>query len=143
MFKLSTLSISMLNNSTYMWCFQFDVMKRYMDGGGSILVMTGEGGESRFDTNINFFLEEFGINVNTGMLVNEILFLEYMQFSIKILVFYVSSILHCDQYFPVQKRLIWCIYQTYNIGFLYIYHVPMLTPNILHKTFIFLAYLIQ
>ena len=45
---------------------QFDVIKRYIDGGGSVLVMLGEGGESRFDTNINFFLEEFGININTG-----------------------------------------------------------------------------
>ncbi|XP_060600465.1 intraflagellar transport protein 52 homolog [Ruditapes philippinarum] len=48
---------------------EFDVMKRYMDTGGSILVMTGEGGESRFDTNINFFLEEFGVNVNTDAVV--------------------------------------------------------------------------
>lgn len=46
--------------------FQFDVMKRYLDGGGSILVMLGEGGESRFETNVNFFLEEFGISINTG-----------------------------------------------------------------------------
>ena len=48
------------------WLLQFDVIKRYIDGGGSVLVMLGEGGESRFETNINFFLEEFGINVNTG-----------------------------------------------------------------------------
>lgn len=46
--------------------FQFDVMKRYLDTGGSILVLTGEGGEARFDTNVNFFLEEFGISVNAG-----------------------------------------------------------------------------
>ena len=30
------------------------------------MVMLGEGGESRFDTNINFFLEEYGIMVNNG-----------------------------------------------------------------------------
>ena len=41
-------------------------MKRFLDSGGSILVLAGEGGESRFDTNINFFLEEYGINVNSG-----------------------------------------------------------------------------
>jgi intraflagellar transport protein 52 len=29
-------------------------------------VMLGEGGESRFDTNINFLLEEYGIMVNNG-----------------------------------------------------------------------------
>lgn len=29
-------------------------------------MMLGEGGESRFDTNINFLLEEYGIMVNNG-----------------------------------------------------------------------------
>lgn len=43
-------------------------MKRFMEGGGSILVMLGEGGESRYETNINFLLEEFGVMVNTGKL---------------------------------------------------------------------------
>lgn len=28
--------------------------------------MLGEGGESRFDTNVNFLLEEYGIMVNNG-----------------------------------------------------------------------------
>ena len=32
--------------------------------------MLGEGGESRFETNVNFFLEEFGINVNTGLCIS-------------------------------------------------------------------------
>ena len=41
-------------------------LKKYLDGGGDILVMLGEGGESRFDTNINFLLEEYGIMVNNG-----------------------------------------------------------------------------
>lgn len=31
-----------------------------------MLVMLGEGGETRYDTNINFFLEELGIMVNNG-----------------------------------------------------------------------------
>lgn len=31
-----------------------------------MLVMLGEGGEMRYDTNINFLLEEFGIMVNNG-----------------------------------------------------------------------------
>ena len=42
-------------------------MKKYLEGGGSILVMLGEGGEKRFGTNINFLLEEYGIMVNNGM----------------------------------------------------------------------------
>lgn len=42
------------------------MLKKYLDSGGDILVMLGEGGESRFDTNINFLLEEYGIMVNNG-----------------------------------------------------------------------------
>jgi hypothetical protein len=37
-----------------------------MDGGGSILMMLGDGGETRLDTNVNFLLEEYGIMVNNG-----------------------------------------------------------------------------
>ena len=45
---------------------EFDCIKQYLSKGGSLLVMMGEGGESRFDTNVNFLLEEWGIMVNTG-----------------------------------------------------------------------------
>ncbi|KAK3790257.1 hypothetical protein RRG08_034820 [Elysia crispata] len=48
---------------------EFGAMKAYLESGGSILVMLGEGGESRFDTNINFFLEEYGIMVNNDSVV--------------------------------------------------------------------------
>lgn len=41
-------------------------MKKYLDAGGSLLVMLGEGGETKFETNINFFLEEYGIMINNG-----------------------------------------------------------------------------
>ena len=37
-----------------------------METGGSLLVMMGEGGESRFETNLNFLLEDYGIYVNNG-----------------------------------------------------------------------------
>lgn len=43
---------------------EFEGLKEYMEDGGSLLFMLGEGGESRFDTNVNFLLEEFGIMVN-------------------------------------------------------------------------------
>uniref|UniRef100_A0A3Q2YZT6 Intraflagellar transport 52 homolog (Chlamydomonas) n=1 Tax=Hippocampus comes TaxID=109280 RepID=A0A3Q2YZT6_HIPCM len=43
---------------------ELEVLKHYLDDGGNILVMLGEGGEKKFDTNINFLLEEFGIMVN-------------------------------------------------------------------------------
>lgn len=41
-------------------------MKSYLEKGGSILVLLGEGGEVHFGTNINFLLEDFGIMVNCG-----------------------------------------------------------------------------
>ncbi|XP_049588545.1 intraflagellar transport protein 52 homolog [Syngnathus scovelli] len=43
---------------------ELEGLKHYLDDGGNILVMLGEGGEKKFDTNINFLLEEFGIMVN-------------------------------------------------------------------------------
>ena len=45
---------------------QFDVIKKYIEGGGSLLVMLGEGGESKYETNVNFLLEEYGIMFNNG-----------------------------------------------------------------------------
>lgn len=34
-----------------------------------MLVLLGEGGEAEFNTNINFFLEEFGININSDSVI--------------------------------------------------------------------------
>ncbi len=45
---------------------QFDALRVYLEGGGSVLVMTSEGGEAKRNTNINFLLEEFGIMSNSG-----------------------------------------------------------------------------
>lgn len=45
---------------------EFNCMKRYLDSGGSILVLLGEGGEKNYQTNVNFLLEEYGIMINTG-----------------------------------------------------------------------------
>ena len=44
-------------------------LKKYLETGGSILVLLGEGGEKKFDTNINFFLEEYGIMINNDAVV--------------------------------------------------------------------------
>uniref|UniRef100_A0A8C9ZAS4 Intraflagellar transport 52 homolog (Chlamydomonas) n=1 Tax=Sander lucioperca TaxID=283035 RepID=A0A8C9ZAS4_SANLU len=49
---------------------ELEVLKHYLDGGGNVLVMLGEGGEMKYDTNINFLLEEFGIMVNNEALVS-------------------------------------------------------------------------
>ncbi|XP_069024240.1 intraflagellar transport protein 52 homolog [Embiotoca jacksoni] len=51
---------------------ELEVLKHYLDGGGNILVMLGEGGESKYDTNINFLLEEFGIMVNNDAVVRNV-----------------------------------------------------------------------
>jgi intraflagellar transport protein 52 len=50
---------------------QFKALQHYMETGGSVLMMLGEGGESRFDTNINYLLEQYGMCINTGARRNE------------------------------------------------------------------------
>jgi len=41
---------------------EFEVLKHYVEvQGGSLLVLLGEGGEPEFNTNVNFFLEQYGI----------------------------------------------------------------------------------
>jgi intraflagellar transport protein 52 len=44
---------------------EFDALKMYVSSGGSVLVLLPEGGETKSDTNLNYFLEEYGISVNT------------------------------------------------------------------------------
>lgn len=48
---------------------EMEILKHYLDEGGNVIVMLGEGGESKFDTNINFLLEDFGITVNSDSVV--------------------------------------------------------------------------
>ncbi|KAK9509771.1 hypothetical protein O3M35_007009 [Rhynocoris fuscipes] len=48
---------------------EFNTLKGYLDGGGSVLVMLGEGGEKKFETNINYILEEYGIMINNDSVV--------------------------------------------------------------------------
>jgi hypothetical protein len=48
---------------------EFNVLKRYVQQGGSLLIMLQEGGEARTGTNINFLLEEFGMSVNSDSVV--------------------------------------------------------------------------
>lgn len=45
---------------------EMNAIRAFINSGGNVLVMLGEGGEKRFNTNINFLLEEFGIMVNNG-----------------------------------------------------------------------------
>lgn len=43
--------------------------QHFVQNGGQVLVLLGEGGEPEFNTNINFFLEEFGININADSVI--------------------------------------------------------------------------
>ncbi|XP_015586837.1 intraflagellar transport protein 52 homolog [Cephus cinctus] len=43
---------------------EMNSIRTFINSGGNVLVMLGEGGENKFNTNINFLLEEFGIMVN-------------------------------------------------------------------------------
>ncbi|XP_076804651.1 intraflagellar transport protein 52 homolog [Clavelina lepadiformis] len=52
--------------------FEFENLKRYIESGGSLLVLLGEGGEGSFNTNINFLLEDFGIMVNNDAVVRSV-----------------------------------------------------------------------
>ena len=51
---------------------EFDAIQKYMAEGGSVLIMIGEGGESRFNTNVNYLLEEFGMMVNSDAVVRSV-----------------------------------------------------------------------
>lgn len=58
--------LNQTNIKFLLFSWQLESIKRYIDGGGSVLVLLGEGGETRFETNINFLLEEYGIMINNG-----------------------------------------------------------------------------
>ncbi|XP_046739841.1 intraflagellar transport protein 52 homolog isoform X1 [Diprion similis] len=48
---------------------EMNAIRTFINSGGNVLVMLGEGGENKFNTNINFLLEEFGIMVNNDSVV--------------------------------------------------------------------------
>ncbi|KAJ3034259.1 Intraflagellar transport protein 52, partial [Rhizophlyctis rosea] len=43
---------------------EFGALKAFIERGGSILYLSGEGGESAYNTNFNYLLEEYGMMVN-------------------------------------------------------------------------------
>jgi len=51
---------------------EFDALKKYVQSGGNVLVLMQEGGESRTETNINYFLEEYGVCVNPDSVVRSV-----------------------------------------------------------------------
>lgn len=42
------------------------LLQEFIEGGGALLVLLGEGGETEFNTNINFLLEDYGMTINNG-----------------------------------------------------------------------------
>lgn len=51
---------------------ELEALKDYLHGGGNVMVLLGEGGETKYETNINFFLEELGIMVNNDAVVRNV-----------------------------------------------------------------------
>ncbi|XP_055952884.1 intraflagellar transport protein 52 homolog [Argiope bruennichi] len=51
---------------------EINILREYVDKGGSIFVTMGEGGEKSFQTNINFLLEERGIMINNDAVVRTV-----------------------------------------------------------------------
>lgn len=47
---------------------ELNALRQFIDMGGNLLVLLGEGGEQQSNTNINFLLEEYGIMINSGKL---------------------------------------------------------------------------
>lgn len=45
---------------------EIDVLQQLLDRGKSLLILANEGGETSLNTNINQFLEQFGIVLNSG-----------------------------------------------------------------------------
>ena len=46
-------------------------IRHYVENGGNALIIMQEGGESRLDTNINAFLEQVGISVNSDSVIRK------------------------------------------------------------------------
>ncbi|CUT99008.1 intraflagellar transport protein 52 [Echinococcus multilocularis] len=45
------------------------IINTYLSKGGSVLVLLGENGESKYPTNINYLLEQYGISINNDSVV--------------------------------------------------------------------------
>jgi len=56
---------------------EFTALKQYLERGGSILYMTGEGGDFNFNTNFNYFLEDYGMSVNADAVARTVYFKYY------------------------------------------------------------------
>lgn len=65
----------MLGNPREMFnAVEFQHLKNYLNAGGNILILLGEGGESKSNTNINYLLEQYGISVNSDSVVRTVFY---------------------------------------------------------------------
>uniref|UniRef100_A0A671Z3D8 Intraflagellar transport 52 homolog (Chlamydomonas) n=1 Tax=Sparus aurata TaxID=8175 RepID=A0A671Z3D8_SPAAU len=90
---------------------ELEVLKQYLDGGGNVLVMLGEGGEMKYDTNINFLLEEFGIMVNNDAVVRNV----YYKY------FHPKEALVSNGVLNRFKKKLFCLYLCRALTFVYPY----------------------
>ncbi|KAL0583956.1 hypothetical protein ABG067_006224 [Albugo candida] len=51
---------------------EFSTLKEYIHSGGSVLLMLGEGGEQKFDTNLNIWLKDYGISINSDSVIRTV-----------------------------------------------------------------------
>lgn len=51
---------------------EFHAIKEYLGEGGNVLILLGEGGEGKYNTNVNYLLEEFGISINNDSVVRTV-----------------------------------------------------------------------
>jgi intraflagellar transport protein 52 len=50
----------------------FDILSRFIDDGGSLIILIGEGGERKYNTNLNYLLEQYGMFVNPDHVVRTV-----------------------------------------------------------------------
>lgn len=48
---------------------EFKAIKAYMEDGGNVMLLLGEGGEAKLDTNVNFLMEDHGIIANSDAVI--------------------------------------------------------------------------
>lgn len=69
---------------------EFEAVKQYLDLGGSVIFLLSEGGEEKNATNINYFIEEYGMSVSADSVVRTV----YHKFLHPKQVYIANGILH-------------------------------------------------
>ena len=68
--SLSTAALVVFGNPQQKFtAAEFEVLKQYLGDGGSVLICSSEGGKVQSSTNINYLVEEFGININSDCVI--------------------------------------------------------------------------